>query len=153
MTVEFDYNEAELRSLEEALEAVDQLVASRVRGDGCAAMARVAAKAARQYVPVKTGALKRSIRVRRTTDRSRGVKLRNAAANLFAGGKGARHAHLIELGTVRAAAIPYLAPAITKTGTEQHRAFVDACRVSFEKNVRALARGTASAAFVRSVTA
>lgn len=48
---------------------------------------------ARNYVPVKTGALKKSIRT--------SVRIVNGdvRATLKVGGKGARHAHLIEFGT------------------------------------------------------
>ena len=122
------------------------LVAERVQGDGLSAMARVVRDEAKQTVPVKTGKLRDSIRARRRAakvDTGRGVKrVPGAAAQTLAGGPGARHAHLIELGTVKAAARPYLEPALLATQDKQLSAAAAAMARSFVRIGKQLAAGT-----------
>lgn len=59
---------------------------------------------ARQACPVKTGSLKRSIRVE--------AGELGLTAEIVAGGREAPHAHLVEFGTRRAPEHPYMYPAL-----------------------------------------
>ena len=139
----FDHLERAMRQLPFAIQA-------RVQGAGCRAMARVVAETARSLVPEVTGALKASIRVRSVAERTRsGVRVAGAAAAVFAGGPGAAHAHLVELGTVRAQPHPFLRPAFERKRTAQHRAFARAVERNFNRTVRQLATGRAPAVVQR----
>jgi HK97 gp10 family phage protein len=64
---------------------------------------KAAREDAKERVPVRTGKLKKSIRVKMSKD--------GIAGELKAGGPGAHHAHLVERGTRRTRAKPYLNPA------------------------------------------
>ena len=153
--VEFDYSEAELRALEEALEAVDSVVASRIKGDGCRAMARLVARRARQEAPEVSGALKKSIRVRNASERYRGRLRKGLAARIYMGGRRAAHATLVHYGTVKMPANPFLTRAITADVAGQQQAFVEGCRKAWNIHIPALASGTggrSSRTFARAVT-
>ena len=123
------------------LEAITPALAADVIGRGLRAAADVVAKRARQIVPVDTGALKGSIKARYATvfvQLGRGRRrLPKAGAVVFAGNvrgaqitlnlggsrvqqrsrtpgralSGAAHALLVEYGTVRTPAQPYIGPA------------------------------------------
>jgi HK97 gp10 family phage protein len=77
---------AALRALPEKLER------NVVRG-GLRAAAKIVADEAKRLVPVRRGVLQKSIRI------SSRVKNGLVTVSVKAGGKGARHAHLVELGT------------------------------------------------------
>ena len=139
--------------LEAAIAQLPESLVRYVYGDACRAGALVIAAAAKTEVPVLTGALLRSIRVRRVRERWRGRSYAGAAAQIFVGGDGARHAHLVELGTRHSAANPFLRRAISKRVNEQHQRFALAAAQSFERVVRAVASPTArgSRAIIRRI--
>ena len=87
------------------------------------AMARVVAKAARGLVAVLTGRLKRSIRVRASPS-----KYKPGALIIASGSKKDRvegyHATLVEEGTIRTRAQPYMQPAARNTTEAQGQAAV-----------------------------
>ena len=85
----------------------DRLLANAVRAGG-----RVILKEAKRRVPVKTGRLRDSLVVKK--DRTRpGVVVVHVGATYAA-----RHAHLVEFGTVHSAARPFLRPAFDETAGE-----------------------------------
>lgn len=112
-----------LSELQDALRELDRSVELNVlRTAGKRAMDHIAEEA-RRLVPVQTGALKASIKVKSRLQRSvqrdaatgkwssaKGAKGRVNVA-VVAGGKGAFHAHLVERGTVKMAAQPFMRPA------------------------------------------
>ena len=149
---DFEYREAEFRALEDAMRELDQVVAARIKGEGCAAMAQVAVRKAKELCPERTGALKRSIRRRRIGERYRGVRLPGLASRIFMGGKGAAHATLVHYGTVRTQANPFIINAIRDTASEQQQAFFAGCRKAWDTYVPGLARRAASRSFTASVT-
>lgn len=77
--------------------------------------AEVVANAARQKVPVDTGKLKETIRVRRLKgDPKQDVRV-------YAGSRekgGAYYAHMVEYGTVKMKAKPFLRPALNQSKTD-----------------------------------
>lgn len=114
---EFAFLDRELANMEDALALIHQ--------EGSYEAAKVVATRAKLLVPVDTAALQRSIKafknnVRVGTRRSREF-LRGARA--FAGGRGARHAVLVEYGTIYMEEYPYLAPAAELTTNRQVRAY------------------------------
>jgi len=121
--------------LERQLLALPGLMADRIMGDGLAAAGRVVRNEARLLVPVDTGALQRSLRTRRRatyvnlpTGR---VRVPGSGARTLAGGAGARHAYLVEHGTVKNRPKPYLLPALISTQGRQLGAATSAMRRSF----------------------
>ncbi|MCY3981314.1 MAG: HK97 gp10 family phage protein [Alphaproteobacteria bacterium] len=138
--------------LEAAIGMLPFLIQRRIQGAGCAAMARVVAANAKQLVPVRTGALRATIRVRRVGERTSRGRVPGAAANVYAGGPGARHSGLVEFGTARTQAQPYLRPALSMRQGEQHRRFAEAISRAFERTVRELASGTPGATLTRLAT-
>ena len=132
--------------VQRALRALPGLVAERVQGDGLIAMARVVRDQAKISVPVRTGALRDSIRARRVSDivdtPSGRKRVPGAVAELIVGRKGGRHWHLIEYGTVRAPAHPFLEPAFFGTRNQQTSEAIAAMARSFVRLGRQLARGT-----------
>ena len=116
-----------IRGLEELrrnMERLPGLLAESLFGKGMLAVAQAVARDARATAPYKdrTGASRRSIRARPrsgyvSTSRGR-VKLARSAAQVLAGGKGARQAFILEFGRKPgpgypgAPPFPYLEPAI-----------------------------------------
>lgn len=151
--MEMDVDIGGIEDINRALQALPGLMAARVQGDGLIAAARVARGHAQSLVPVRTGALKKSLRARRraqTIETLTGRKrVPGAAAQLVAGGKGARHAALVEYGTIRAAAQPYLEPALLATRSTQLRAAAQALRKSFVRLEGALKKGSVSSTLTR----
>ena len=143
--ISIDFDDG-LALLEDAINQLPEGLVFRVYGPACRAMARVVAKEARALVRVRTGALRRSIRVRTVTERygSRRVP----SAQVLAGGTGARHAHLIELGTVNAPAYPFLRPAIDRQLQAQHQAFANAASRAYDKLTTQLATGNVSRSII-----
>lgn len=143
LSVEFDEG---LALLENAINQLPAGLVFRVYGPACRAMARLVAKEAKATVRVKSGNLQGSIRVRTVTERygSRRVP----SARVVAGGPGAYHAHLIEFGTVRAPAYPFLRPAIDKNLQAQHQAFANAASRAYDKLTTQLATGNVSRSIV-----
>ena len=110
------------------LQAIAPALAADVIGRGLRAAAKVVAQRAKEIVPVRTGALRDSIRARAATSlittSSGRKKVSGTAAVVQAGSRGAfgsatriraAHAVLIEYGTVNSPAKPFLEPAITQT--------------------------------------
>ena len=151
--MDYQFTITGLDELEAAMRGLDDALARHIQGAGLIAMARVVVKEAKARVPVETGALQRSIRARKAGERFRGRKIPGGAANVFAGGPGARHAHLIELGTVKAPAYPFLSSALLATKSQQQDALVSGTSRELERQVRRLATGTQSRAITRLVTA
>ena len=111
MELNFKTDFQELEKLRRDFAFLGAPTLARIQGSGLRAAARVASQSAKQLVPVRTGQLRRSIRVGQLTAKIDGKNVPGAGARLNAGGPSAKHAHLIELGTVKAAARPFLEPA------------------------------------------
>ena len=119
MNIQIRTNDLEglIRNIERTLPG---LVARRVIGDGMIAAAQKARDRARlsNAFMDRTGRLRRSIRASRRSVRAYSsvgrqvIKVAGGAAQLRAGGRGARQAHLIEAGTVKARKRPYIKPAV-----------------------------------------
>ncbi len=111
-----------LAEIRQGLRALPVLLAERVQGDGFRAAAGAVATRAKTVVPVKSGALRRSIKARRISERvltDRGVRrVPGAGARVTSGGPGARHAVFVEYGIrprQRRDARSYLRRAIIET--------------------------------------
>lgn len=124
MDFEIRYSEADFDFLDRALREMDDILAG-IHQEGSYEAAKVVAKRAKLLVPVATGALQRSIRAFKNRVRTGRRRSREflRGARVFAGGRGARHAVLIEYGTIRMAARPYLAPAVELTESRQLKAY------------------------------
>ena len=150
--MDYDFDINGIDELEAALRQLDDGLERHIVGRGLLEMAKVVSKRAKEIVPRRTGALAASIRPRRAGDRFRGRKIPGAAANVFSGGPGARHAALIELGTVNAPAQPYIAPALTSTRSEQQAALVKGSSRELVRQVRRIAAGTQSRSITRLIS-
>jgi HK97 gp10 family phage protein len=100
--------------LEEALKTLAPKVAKRAGGRALLAAGNLIADQARVRVPVLTGRLEESITVSLTTAKS---GERNGVIG-FKRGHGSRIAHLIEYGTARTPAQPFIRPAIDDKGED-----------------------------------
>ncbi len=117
-----------------AVEALPGLLGTHVYGEGMLAAARVVRNHARGTAAFtdKTGALRKSIRARRQASKihtSRGERrVPGSAAQVVAGGPGARQAYIIEVGRMPgpgypgARARPFLEPALINTTSQQLQA-------------------------------
>jgi HK97 gp10 family phage protein len=94
--------------------------------------ADLVADEARRLVPVKSGALKRSI----TTTNPERSRLRSHANEVFIGFKPpiSRRAHLTEFGTVHSAAKPFLRPALDGKAGQAIRDMGKDLRYWFDRN-------------------
>ena len=107
-----------LANLDATLKRLPGRVRGRILGAASLAMAKVGMHTARRLVRVKTGRLKRSIRVARK--RVRGPEGYTKGAVLRAGARWAAHAHLIEYGTrnpdgsQRTREFPFIRPAVKR---------------------------------------
>ena len=93
--------------LERALRELGGEIAGRLGLNAVRAGARVIAARARQIVPVRTGALKKSIR----TFDDRELNRQKARERVAYAGTRAFYAGLVEFGTAHSAAQPFLRPA------------------------------------------
>ena len=150
--MDYDFAIEGLPQLERALRSLDSALERYIIGRGLFEMAKVMAKQARANAPFISGALRNSIRARRTGERFRGRKIPGGSAAVFAGGPGARHAALIELGSVRNAANPFLARAIISSKSLQYNALISATSKELERQVRRLATGTQTRSVTRLIT-
>lgn len=143
--------------LERNVRALPGLLAHRVQGRGLLAAAAIVRNEARALVPVDTGALRDSIRAGVRSQEiytlSGKARVPGAAAQTRAGGRGARHAHLIELGTVKMTAKPFLEPAVHGTSAEQVAAIAAAMKIAFARLNREIQTGRTSAITRRLVAA
>ena len=145
--MEIDFNFGGFPEIRRAMDALPGLLAERVQGDGLIAAARVARKQARSLVPVSTGALRRTIRTRRVSQRVDTLRGRRrvpgAAAQVLAGQSGRTtrgrerqaviYAAIVEYGRIRnrGTAKPYLLPALIGTRSAQLAAAVQAMQKSY----------------------
>ena len=122
----------EAAALAAALEALPGALERVALEDGLLEAARAVAGEARQTAGFqdRTGALRNSIRARRGTRRYKPSALVEADAP---------HAQLVELGTVSAAAQPFLGPAVQATRPGQLKAFAAGVRKNFRRVERELA--------------
>ena len=137
-----------------AIEALPGLVGTQVYGDGMLAAAKVVRDQAKGRVPVKTGALQKSIRARKRSSRvavSGGYrKTAGSAAQVVAGGAKANHAFIVEFGRAPGKGYPgeppkpYLEPALHATKNEQLNAAGEAMKRSFAKIAVKITSGKAS---------
>jgi HK97 gp10 family phage protein len=101
------------KEIEARLRELGGAVSGRLGVNATKAGARVIAAAARQRVPVRTGRLKKGITVVGDDDlRRQGGSMRAAYATV----KGVPYAHIVELGSSRMAAKPFLRPALDEYG-------------------------------------
>ena len=134
-----------------AMEQMPEALARHVQGGGALEVAKIIRKAARNLVPVDTGALKRSIRVRQVSQKIQ-VKLLGAptriprsAAQALAGNRpGAFHGHLVEYGTVRSKAQPFLEPAVRTNNSQFLKAYAEGSQKRFAAAMRSIRAGTES---------
>lgn len=117
-----------------------------VHAAGMLAGARVALRKARRLVPIRRGRLRKSTRLVVSASHQ-GVYFDETGLpiiHLVTGGRGARHAHLIEFGTVKSAARPYLLPAVESTLSQQFEAMHRTAFRTFERTLKQLQSGTIS---------
>ena len=112
-----------IAELRKTINALPEEVEKKVVQVGSLEMARVAVKEARRLVPVKTGRLKASIRVRRGVVRPHGGG-RTKGAKMVAGGPDIAYTRIIEFGvTSKGNRFPFIRPALNKHLPEQTTAF------------------------------
>ena len=141
----FDMKIEGTEKLEKALNTLPLAFARSITGPATAATARVIARNLRPTIPVKTGALRKSVRVARIKDWVRNIEVKGGASIVRMGGVGARHAHLIEFGAVTQPAQHLMRKASEKGRSEQHAAFVKKSATEFEKTIRNVAEGKITA--------
>ena len=147
--MEFDFQVEGLDELERGLRQLDDALVRHIQGRGLLGMARVVVRHAKSTVRVDQGLVRASIRARRTGERFRGRRIPGAAANAYAGGRTAPHAHFLELGTVKQPAYPFMAPAIVSTKSEQQAALVRETGRELTRQVTRIAAGTQSQTVTR----
>lgn len=119
-----------MEELDKALRRLPDRVQKRVLKTALRAGARVIVKDAKNRVPVDSGTLKKSIKV--VSGKSK--KGPQATARVFVTtGREAWYSHLIEFGTVKKAARPFLRPAFDSTQTEQIQAIGKKLAAGIEK--------------------
>ena len=128
-----------IEEIESVLRELPFTVAQRVQGAGCAAIARAIVKQLKIQVPVDTGALKKTIRVRRIKDRIRGRTVPGAAAMVQIGSFEAFYSVFVEYGTVRQQANPFMRRSVEYTQALHLQVFAKAVGKEWEKTVRLLA--------------
>lgn len=102
------YKVTGLQELERKLLGLGPAVSTRIGEDALIAAARPILATARRLVPVKTGKLKRSITTRKISARGTSLLARTIGFNA----PGRFYSHLVEFGTSRSAARPFMRPAI-----------------------------------------
>ena len=143
--------QADFGNAERALASLPGVVGTQIRGSALLAAANVVAKQAKTTIAFKdqSGKLRRSIRARFTTGNvvnpSGGIrKVKNAGARVQAGSRGARQAHLIELGhggPKPAPPHPFIGPAYSQTTSTQLSVGSQVMRKNFEVAAAAIRRG------------
>ena len=134
-----------------ALEQLPEALARHVQGGGALEVAKIIRKSARNLVPVKTGALKRSIRVRQVSQKIQvkllgpPVRIPRSASQTLAGNKaGAFHGHFVEYGTINSRARPFLEPAIRAGNSQFLKAYAEGAQKRFAAAMRSIRAGTES---------
>ena len=129
------------RDVREAIKFLEELpgkLDETAHQDAMRAAARVVAAEAKRLAPVgKTGNLRDSIRVRSSPKKHKPGALVIASGSKKAGTKG-YHAKLVEYGTVKTKARPFLEPAARTTAAKQVQAAAKAAGKSFERVVKEL---------------
>lgn len=116
------------------LDKLKEQIQEEVAMSGVAAMALVLYEEVRQRVPVKTGLLKEAIYRTYSKDQSTGtLKTYHISWNH----KKAPHGHLVEFGSSRSAANPFLRPAFDARG----RAAIEAGRRRMRERLEELNKG------------
>ena len=147
MRVDVRVNSDEIRALGKQLDGLKRGQLNRIIGPSLGQMAVVVRRKAKQRNFIftdKTGALRRSIRSRRIPATYGGRRYRTGAAAVFAGGPGARHAHLVEEGhggPRPAQPHRFLRMALLQTTNQQFSAFIQRAKQRFAQVVRASRRG------------
>ena len=148
-SVEFEMHGDE--EFAKALAKIPEALARHVQGGGALAVAQIIRKAARNLVPVDTGALKRSIRVRQVSQKIQikilgpPVRIPRSASQALAGNqKGAFHGHLVEFGTIKSKAQPFLEPAVRTSHSQFLRAYAEGSQKRFASAMRSIRAGTES---------
>ena len=137
-----------LRNLDRTLRALPSRVRKRILGAASLEMAKVARKTARRlHRPnVRTGRLLRSIIAKRARVRGPDGESRSGAV-LRAGAGWARHAHLVEFGTLnpdgsrRSRAFPFMRPALNRHHGRMLRAARGRIRRLLPRVIAAAQRG------------
>ena len=146
--MEVDFEEQGIAEAIAALEALPGMLAVRVQGNALLAMAKVAAAHAQANAPEDTGELKSRIRARRRVQRVQtfrgNIRVPGGAAQMIAA---APHAFLLELGTVKAPAYPFLEPAMLSTRNAQLQAAAQSIKRDLDKLEKDLRSGNVSKAY------
>jgi HK97 gp10 family phage protein len=103
-----NYKITGLDKLEQKLKGLGPAVATRIGADSLTAAAQPITKEMRRLVPTKTGALKRSITSRAV--RATGGPVLSRIIGFRSPGR--FYSHLVEFGTVRSSAKPFIRPAL-----------------------------------------
>ena len=108
------YSEQDLSRMRALFDALPDAYAKQATSAGMRAYARTVVKVAKATTAFRdrTGRLRKAIGVGKRPSRSKGKRIAGAGAVVWAGGEGARQAHLIERGTKRMRARPFLEPAL-----------------------------------------
>jgi HK97 gp10 family phage protein len=114
--------------LKRELARLDAAVQTRLARNAAMAMARVVAKHARALAPVRTGALKKSIKARRDPERTRGKVQAFAGATV-------RYAHLVEFGHPFAAPRAFLRPALDNNTGEVEAKLIENLASGIDREV------------------
>ena len=130
------------REVREAIKFLEELpgkLDETAHQDAMRAAARVVAAEAKQTTTFidRTGNLRASIRVRSSPKKHKPGALVIASGSTKAGTKG-YHAKLVEYGTVKTKARPFLEPAARGTASKQVKAAAKAAGKSFERVVKEL---------------
>ena len=141
---------AGFKALERNLAELSSLAARRTVGrNALKAGAKPIIDKAKQLVPVKTGKLKASIGVKpKLSPRQKGLHRKESPVEMFVGpgGKGAKHANLLEFGTVKQAAQPFMRPAWDQTQNQVLKAVGGAMGAQIEKAAKCQSRRLAKLA-------
>lgn len=138
-----DWVSVEIKGIEQVqkmLKLLPERVQRKAMKQGVAAGARKVLSEARKLVPVKTGRLKKSLRTRYIKKASRGPFGRIVYKVEAARPEGS-HAHLVEFGTSRAAAKPFLRPAFEIAKEPAANAIMDKIAKVMLKEARKLGGG------------
>ena len=127
--------------LQRALTGIPFVMRRFIEGPGVAAAASVMARELRRIVPVVEGNLKKSISRIRIPDYDLGREIPRGKAIVVMGGPGARHAHLVELGTIKMPAQHLMRRATQATRDKQHKAYVNSAIKNFVKISQQIEKG------------
>jgi len=127
-----------LSRLQRSLDQLPNRLRETALKNASAAGARVIRNEAKQRVPVETGQLRKNIVVARTI-KQKGRKRRIRGA-VFVGIRGAAryYAHLVEFGTSKLSARPFLRPALDQKAPEALRAIAEKLAKEIDKQARRL---------------